>query len=146
MCNTPPLGNIIIKFFRQLACCFFCNRVSPRSERNQKIIFLIKSKIPMHHGRKTNRPYLCKFHIIFFLYITDKILIAALKSLPHIIKIIGPYTVYILIFPFITSRSKRRTSFLNKNCFDSGRTKFNSQRCSSFFYNFFFVHALPSNI
>ena len=129
MGNTPSLRNIVIEKLCKSIARLFCNIVSPCTEGNKKLSLFIKRHISMHHGADSHSPYRSKFYIIFFLYIFYKRLIAIPDSAPDVFQTVSPDTVFISVFPLMSSRCYRFIFFIYKNSLDSCRTKFNTKCC-----------------
>ena len=129
MSNTPTLRNMIRKELCQFFRSFFCDRISPGTERNKQFIILIKRKISMHHCADSECCKFCKLHIIFCFYIFHKILVTSLKTILDFLHAVCPDVVYKLILPVITSGCDRIIFVIYQNCFDSGRSELYSKCC-----------------
>ncbi len=141
--NAPSLRNIVVEFRRQSGCGFLRDGISPCPEGNEEIIILIKGKIAMHHGGKSDGTDLCDLRIILLFHIPYQILITLAKTLPHIRKVIGPDSVYQLVFPFIASGCQRRPCLVNQHCLDPGRAKLNTKNCLPLHNYLFCFHTIP---
>ena len=140
MCYAPALGNIEIKFFGKLFCCFACNGISPGPEGYHEVSCLIKYHISVHHGREADACEPLYTYAVFFLYVLFKICITVLKSCPDVIERVCPYTVLESVFPFMSALCYGVVVFIYKYCLDPGRTKLNTQYTFSAFDTFCCIH------
>ena len=138
--NAPSLRNVEVQGFCKLRRCFFRDRISPCSERNQKLVIFIKRKIPMHHSGKTDSAEFLDRNAILVFYILLEISVTLGKSVPDRLFRIGPDPVKKLVLPFLASRSDRITLFIDQNSLDTSRTEFDSQNAFSLFNQILRIH------
>ena len=125
--NAPALRNVIGKEPGQFLCGFSGGRVSPRTEGSQLVSLLIKGEVAVHHAGDPNRSHLLQFYPLRLLHILHQFPIATLQSAPDLLQIIGPDSVFVAIFPVVSTGSKHFIIRSDQDRLDSGRSQLNSQ-------------------
>ena len=95
----------------------------------------------MHHGTEPyggKRLYLC---IILLAYISAKVCIAVLNTMPNGFHAIGPETIHKLILPLVTALRNRLVLLIDEYSLDTGRAQLHAEHSSTLLNGFFCGHS-----
>ena len=127
MGDTPSLGNVEMKGFRQLHGRLFRDGIPPGPEGHQHLPVFVKGKITMHHGAEAKRADRGQGDAVFFLHVLRHVSVAVLQPGPDILLAVGPDIVFITVFPLMAAGGDRGVVLSGQNRLDPGGTEFNSQ-------------------
>ena len=129
MGDTPSLGNVEMKGFRQLHGRLFRDGVPPSPEGHQHLPVFVKWKITVHHGAEAKRADRGQGDAVFFLHVLRHVSVAVLQPGPDILLAVGPDIVFITVFPLVAAGGDRSVVLSGQNRLNPGGTEFNSQGC-----------------
>ena len=93
---------------------------------------LVKRHVTVHHSTDTYGGKVLNLYVVFLLYVSTKVLVAILKTVPDALNAVCPETVLQLVLPGMATLGDRLVGGIDQHCLDSGRAKLYSQKRTAF--------------